>query len=342
MAGDRVHVLLSTRVTEDQIQRMTAVHPRLAIHGEPGGYATVDPAELDHRGIDYPDERPDVDVEALLAKAEVLVATRIPSDVTARAPKLRWIQVTSAGIDHLWKPCLDGTDIMLTSAKGIHAGPMAEFVMGTILLFAKGFLRLADQRRERRWDRFLVDEIAGQTLALIGTGAIGSAVGEAAKAAGMRVVGVRRREGRAGLPAAFDEVVSADALDAVLGRADYVVNSLPLTERTRGLLGESTFWAMKSSAIFVNVGRGKTVDEAALTAALRDRRIAGAALDCFETEPLPEASALWDLPNVLISPHMGSDSALYMERMTDVLCDNLKRYAEGRALQNVIDPVERY
>ena len=321
---------------------MKGLHPRLVVHGEPGGYATVDPAELDHRGIDYPEERPDVDVEGLLAEAEVLVATRIPSDVTERAPKLKWIQVTSAGIDHLWQDCLEGSDITVTTASGLHAIPMREFVLGGMLAFAKGLLRMVAQKQERRWDRFLVAELHGATLVLIGVGSIGGAVASAAKQLGMRVIAVRRRQGRKGVPDSVDEVATSDELPGVLARADYVVNSLPLTARTEGLLGEACFRAMKPSAVFVNVGRGRTVDQAALIRALAEERIAGAVLDAYEQEPLPADSPLWDLPNVLLSPHMGADTASYMERMTDILCDNLRRYAQGQALRNVVDPVERY
>lgn len=342
MSNNDIHVLLSTRVTAEQIDRMRGLHPRLCIHAEPGGFATVNPAELDHRGIDYPEERPDVDVESLLGQAEVLVATRVPSDVTDRAPNLKWIQVTSAGVDHLWKPCLDGSGITMTCAKGLHAIPMSEFVMGAMLVFAKGVLRLVEQRAARRWERFLVNELHGATVALIGTGAIGNAVAVTAKSAGMRVIGVRRKAGRAGLPAEIDEVVEFAHLARVLAEADYVVASLPLTERTRSVIGEAAFRAMKSSAVFINVGRGRTVDESALNRALGEGWIAGAALDTFEAEPLPLDSALWDMPNVLLSPHMGADTSLYMERMTDILCDNLIRYAEGRSLTNVVDPVERY
>ena len=140
----------------------------------------------------------------------------------------------------------------------------------------------------------------------------------------------------------LDERVPADALPGILGRADYVVASLPLTARTRGSVNEAAFRAMKGSAIFVNVGRGKTVDEGALVRALQEGWIGAAALDVFETEPLPATSPLWDMPNVLISPHMGSDSERYMERMTEVLYYNLVRYAEGRPLRNVVDPREGY
>jgi phosphoglycerate dehydrogenase-like enzyme len=343
---DPIEVLVAARVTAEQLERMKALHPRLVIRGEPGGIAIMTAEEAAaHRigisGIDYPDFRPDLDYQGLLARAEVLFATRIPPDVVKRAPRLRWIQFTSAGVDHLWHPSLGEANVTVTSTKGIHAHPMAEFVLSCLLVFAKGWPRMLEHQRARRWERFLLEELLGTTMVLVGVGEIGRGVARLARAFGIRTVGVRRREGAA--EPEFDEQVSAAAaLPGILGRADSVVASLPLTAKTRGLLDERMFRAMKPSAIFVNVGRGRTCDEAALVRALREGWIRGAALDVFEQEPLPADSPLWDLPNVLISPHMGSDTARYTERMTDVLYDNLVRYAEGQPLRNVVDPREGY
>jgi phosphoglycerate dehydrogenase-like enzyme len=179
-------------------------------------------------------------------------------------------------------------------------------------------------------------------VVLIGTGEIGAAVARVTKQLGMHVIGVRRRPGEGSLPAGIDEAVSYEHLREVIGRGDFVVASLPLTGKTHRMLGEGVFRAMKRSAVFVNVGRGKTVDEGALARALQAGWIRGAALDVYEQEPLPAESSLWDAPNVLVSPHMGSDTPRYMERMTELLCDNLRRYAAGERLRNVVDPVERY
>jgi phosphoglycerate dehydrogenase-like enzyme len=337
-----IHVLVSARVTAEQLARMRVIHPRLVIDGEPGGVAIMPASEVDYKGIDYPEERPDLDLPRLLDQAEVIIATRIPPYLGERAPNLRWIQFTSAGVDHLWKPFLDSGKIVVTSAKGIHAIPMAEFVLSTLLMFAKGWPRLIQQQREHRYEKFVVEELYEKTVVLIGVGEIGGAVARVTKLLGMRVIGVRRREGAGGLGPEFDEVVSTAGLAGALARGDFAVASLPLTAKTGRFLNDGVFRAMKPSAVFVNVGRGKTVDEAALVRALREGSIRGAALDVYEWEPLPPESPLWDMPNVLLSPHMGSDTARYMERMTDIQCDNLLRYAEGRALRNVVDPVERY
>ena len=230
-----IHVLISTRVTEEQLARMQDIHPGLVIHGEPGGIAIMEAHEVDYKGIDYPDERPDLDVAGLLDKAEVIIATRIPPYLGERAPRLRWIQFTSAGVDHLWKPFLDSGEILVTSAKGLHAIPMGEFVLSAMLMFAKDWPRLARQQRERRYEKFMVEELFGKTVVLIGVGEIGSGVARVSKHLGLHVIGVRRREGSQGLDASYDEVVSFENMENVMGRGDFVVASLPLTVKNQPL-----------------------------------------------------------------------------------------------------------
>lgn len=338
----KIHVLIATRVTAEQLELLRNLDPRLVIHGEPGGIAIMDAAEVDYKGIDYPEERPDLDVSSLVRQAEVIVATRIPVALGERASNLRWLQFTSAGIDHLWKPFLDSGKIVVTSAKGIHAIPMSEFVLTCMLAFAKGLPRMMQQQKEHKYQKFLIHELYGATIALVGVGEIGGAIARAAKQFGMKTIGIRRKEGQSGLRDEFDEVVSMSNFSQVLGRADYVVSSLPFTQNTNKLIDAGFFRSMKQSAIFVNVGRGKTVDEAALVQALRENWIGGAALDVYEREPLPADSPLWELPNVIISPHMGADTRMYTERLIDIFCDNLRRYASGMPLRNIVDPVERY
>jgi len=337
---DPVHVLVSCKVTAPQIDMLRSIDPHLVIHGEPGGYAIMPAAEVDYKGIDYPDERPDRDVESLVKQAEVVIATRIPHSLGGRAPRLRWLQFTSAGVDHLWKPWLDDGRVIVTSAKSIHSYPMAEFALGAMLFFAKGFRRLLTQQVARQYQKFLVAELLGKSVAFVGVGEIGGMVAERARQFGMRTLGVRRHGGRP--HQAFDEIYSEANWHDALGKADYVVNSLPLTDSTRGKFNAAAFAVMKPDAIFVNVGRGKTVVEADLAQALSNGRIGGAALDVFEQEPLPADSPLWAMDNVLISPHMAADTPLYIDRFMDVLCDNLRRYAKGEPLRNVVDIKERY
>ena len=342
-ATSPIHVLISTRATAEQIDRMRGLHPQLVIHGEAGGIAIMHASEVDYKGIDYPEERPDIDVEKLVKQAEVIIATRIPASLGDRAPNLRWIQFTSAGVDALWQPFLDAGKIKITSAKGLHGIPMSEFTISAMLHFAKDWPRLMRQKTERKYEKFMCQELFGKVAVMIGVGEIGGMCALRAKQLGMRVIGVRRREGSGDLSKdVFDDVITYERMGSALKQADYVVASLPATTKTVGALDEAFFRAMKPTAMFINVGRGKTVREAALVRALQEGWIAAAALDVFEKEPLPQESPLWDMPNAFLSPHSASDTALYMERMTDILCDNLVRYAEGKKLRNLIDPVERY
>jgi phosphoglycerate dehydrogenase-like enzyme len=342
-ATSPIHVLISTRATAEQIARMRAAHPRLVIHGEAGGFAIMHASEVDYKGMDYPEERPDVDVEKLVKQAEVIIATRIPASLGDRATHLRWIQFTSAGVDALWRPFLDAGKIQITSAKGIHGIPMAEFVISAMLHVAKDWPRLMRQKAERRYEKFMCQELYGKLAVMVGVGEIGGMCALRAKQLGMRVIGVRRREGSADLlQGAFDDVVTFDRMGSALKQADYVVASLPSTTKTLGVLDEAFFRAMKPTAMFINVGRGKTVREAALVRALQEGWIAATALDVYEKEPLPQESPLWDLPNAFLSAHSASDTAHYMDRLTDILLDNLVRYAEGTKLRNLVDPVERY
>ena len=175
MAGatEPIEVLITARATQEQLDRVRSLHPRLVIRGEPGGIAIMTAEEAAaHRinitGLDYPDFRADIDYQGLLAKAEVLFATRIPPEVVKRAPRLRWIQFTSAGVDHLWQPSLGQANVVVTSTKGIHAYPMAEFVMSAIPAFEKGVPRMLRSQRERHWERFMVEELLGKTMVLLG------------------------------------------------------------------------------------------------------------------------------------------------------------------------------
>ena len=337
-----IHVLVSARVTAEQLERMRDVHPRLVIDGEPGGISIMGSHQLADKDPEYPEVRPDLDVAGMLRKAEVIIASDIPPDLVSHAPGVRWVQFVSAGIDEEWQPCLDSSGIVVTCAKGMDAIPMAEYVLSGMLMFAKSWPRLLRQQRERCQDEFLLEELYGKTVVLLGVGAIGSRVAHVAHLLGMQVLGVRRRAGDDDLSRNFDEVVTFEQLDTVIDRGDFVVATLPHTARTYHLLDETMFRAMKSSAVFINVGRGQAVHEAALIRALQDGWIGGAVLDVVEHEPLAPDSPLWDMPNVLLSPHMGAETSLTADRLTDIVCNNLGRYAEGEPLSGVVDPVEHY
>jgi phosphoglycerate dehydrogenase-like enzyme len=255
-------------------------------------------------------------------------------------PDLRWVQATVAGAgQQLHAAALTPEElerVTVTTASGVHAGPMAEFCILGLLYFARGVPRLQADQRAHRWDQYPVAELSGDTLVILGLGAIGAEVARMAKAFGMRTIGINRR-GQSDSPD-VDAVHSSDSLLGLLPQADAVVVTLPLTDETRGMLGAEALRSMAPGAVLVNVGRGAVIDEQALFDALREGRLSGAALDVFATEPLPVESPLWDLPNVLISPHTAALSVRENGRIVDLFIENLRRYRRGEPLLNRVDP----
>jgi D-2-hydroxyacid dehydrogenase (NADP+) len=258
------------------------------------------------------------------------------------APHLRWIQLTSAGADRLLNSGFVEQGITVTTVSGLHATPIGEYVIGAILMFAKGAPRTMRAQLKREWTRFAPVEVRGKTVGIIGFGHIGEEVGRLAKALGCRVLATRRSATQPASHPFADEVLPPSAMPRVLAESDYVVLSMPLTPETRGLIGERELRSMKPTAVLVNIARGAVVVEPDLVRALREGWIAGAALDVFEREPLPEDSPLWDLKNVIITPHISGGTEIYNERAVEIFCDNLRRYLAGEPLRNVVDPARGY
>ncbi|MFL6295460.1 MAG: D-2-hydroxyacid dehydrogenase, partial [Actinomycetes bacterium] len=288
---------------------------------------------------------------ALLDRAQVLFG--VPGDsaddlaeVVTALPKLRWVHATSAGAgEQVRKAGLPAEAlgrVTITTSSGVHAVPLAEFAILGLLAIAKELPRFVEEQRAKAWPevRRPLRELDGQTLFLVGLGDIGRETARLGKALGMRTVGFRRTQGPP--PEWVDEVHGPERLAELAGRADAMVVSLPLTDQTAGLIDRATIDRLPASCIFVNVGRGGVVDEPALIDALRERRIAGAVLDVFATEPLPEDSPLWTLPNVLVTPHAAALSARENERIVQLFVDNLRRYLDGRPLRNVVEPGDFY
>jgi phosphoglycerate dehydrogenase-like enzyme len=211
-----------------------------------------------------------------------------------------------------------------------------------VLFFAKRFPEMEENRQARRYKGYDVQEVAGQTIGIVGLGGTGLATARLAKAFGIRVLATKRRPPSDNEMKLVDGFVSPDRLNDLLAASDYVVNALPLTPETRGLFGAAHFRAMKRSGIFINVGRGKTVREDELVEALSKRTIAGAALDVFEKEPLPPESELYELPNVILSPHCADLTGSYHGAIRNLLEENLLRYVSGQPLLNVVDKAAGY
>lgn len=284
------------------------------------------------------------DLARLIPDTEVLLGWDFRAGILARvwpqARRLRWIHWAGAGVDAVLIPELRRSNVMLTNARGVFDRPIAEYVLGLVLCFAKGLPRTIRAQERKRWDFRYSESVHGRTALVVGVGSIGRAIGALLHAAGMRVSGVGRTA-RSGDPL-FGDVYSFTSLDRLLKDADYIINITPSTPDTRGLFSTDQFQEMKSGARFINVGRGDAVDEQALVDALRSKQIAGAALDVFAQEPLPEDSPLWGLDNVIVSPHMSGDVVESVEKLVDQFVDNLRRFVNGEPLNNVVDMKRGY
>lgn len=280
---------------------------------------------------------------AAIQRAEVLFTHSIRPDRLREAGKLRWIQTAGAGVEWLLVPEVVARELTITNASGVHAEPIAEHVFGLMLALARRLPQVLAQQRERRWDGapFLqgVPTLAGSTLAILGIGAIGKHIAAVAAAFGMRVIGTRRSA--APVPH-VERVYRPEELPEVLEQAHFVVDALPLTAATRGVIGAPEFERMRRDAVLVNIGRGGTVRTDDLVAALREARIAGAGLDVTDPEPLPAEHPLWTLDNVIITPHFSGGRPGYMERVTEIFVENLRRYRAGEPLTNVVNLREGY
>ncbi len=279
-----------------------------------------------------------------IADADAVLAWRsvreLLPEVWPKAARLRWIQSASDGVDWLLFPELVESDVVVTNARGIFDQAIAEYVVGLMLAFAKGLLGVSEGQRKREWRHRQTELLAGKRLLVAGVGPIGRAIGRSGRDLGMEVRGVGRTA-RAG-DDVFEEIAGTDALADAVGWADFVVDALPATPATRQLFDASVFGSMRRSARFINVGRGATVDEAALIEALRDGAIAGAALDVFEREPLPPDSPFWELPAAIVSPHMSGDFEGWLEAVVRLFVDNLRRFVGQEPLLNVVDKRQGY
>jgi phosphoglycerate dehydrogenase-like enzyme len=261
-----------------------------------------------------------------------------PRTAMFAAPSLKWIAVGGSGTDHLmpWDPA----KLTITNSAGVAAEMMAQYIIGGILHFTIGISALKKHQRDHFWNTpATVETVTGRTIAILGLGKTGQAVARVAKALGMQVVGMRARPAPT---AHVDRVEPMEQLHAVLGVADYVVVCLPLTPSTRGLMDEGAFAALKPGAILVDVSRGSIVRQSALIEALTSGRLGGAMLDVFETEPLPPDNPLWDMENVIVTPHCSSVYDGWERRSVEMFCDNIDRWKRGEPLQNVVDPNRGY
>lgn len=332
-----LNVLVTMRFDQAQLDRLRAVSPELSV-------SRADPETADY------------------AKTDVLYAGAPPRDLT-RAPALKWVQLHMAGVNALYDhPLYTETALPLTTTSGVHAATIAEYAMTVFLALAHRVPRMVEwQARggwppdEQRWPLFVPTEVRGATLGIIGYGSIGRELARIAKSAfAMTVLAGKRDPSRraddgyclpgTGDPEGLlpDEWLGHAQLPSLLERSDVVVLCAPLTAETRGLIGDVALRRMKPSAYFINVGRGASVDEAALAQALREKRIAGAAVDVFAEEPPPAGHPLYRLDNVIVSPHVSGFLPSYDEKCSVLFAENLRRYLAGAPLLNLVDRARGY
>lgn len=254
----------------------------------------------------------------------------------AANPGVKWVHSRSAGLDKVLFPGLVESAVPVTNGSGVFSQSLGEFALAMMLYSVKDFPRMLANKAARRWEIFDVDEIAGQTVGIVGYGDIGRAVAWRARAMGMKVLAVKRHA-----PATKDDLIEAyykpAELHAMLAECDHVVVAAPLTAETRHMISDREFAAMKPTAVLINVGRGPVVDQAALVRALEARRIAGAGLDVFEEEPIAEGDAIWGFENVFISPHTADHTRDWLEQAMKFFLRQYERYCKGEALENVVE-----
>lgn len=344
-----INVLSASQFSDDLLTKLRAISSRLNVRQQ----TCHDAAEV---------------AAALTTDLEVLYTYHIPDDLLARAPHLRWIQLHSAGANHLLDHPVMRSDIVITTTSGLHAVRIAEFIFASILAFVCRVPRMLHyQRRQEwpsgRWNLFAGPELRGQTIGIVGYGSIGREVGRIAHALGMRVLASKRstklvissdgyRIPGTGDPegALVSRLYLPDELTEMVAECDFIVVTAPLTPQTQGLINEDVLRAMKPTAYLVNIARGPIVDEQALIRALREGWIAGAGLDVFEEEPLPADSPLWELArnsadgkgNVIISSHVAGFTLRYNERAVEIFAENLRRYLAGEQLLNLVNKDRGY
>ncbi len=248
--------------------------------------------------------------------------------------RLQWIHFLSAGVDRLWDWELENKGYIFSKSSGVHAQPISDHVMAMALYFSRRLGEFYRQQKKREWNRHPLGELYGMSMGILGMGAIGRACAQKARAFEMRVIGTANRpremEG-------IDYCGGPDMIDRVLQESDYLVIALPLTEKTRGLIGEKEIAKMKKNAVIINIARGEIIVEPALIKALQDGRIRGAGLDVFAEEPLPEESPLWEMENVLITPHIAGSTPYYMERALKIFLNNWQAFRANHPLPTGVD-----
>jgi phosphoglycerate dehydrogenase-like enzyme len=281
-------------------------------------------------------------IDALLANADIVVGHWPPRDIVTRAPNLKWFHTMLAGVDAPDYARMLEKGITVTNSTGIHGVQISELVFEKMLIHAKRAFFSFQMQQEKKWSRFVPGLLTGKTIGIVGLGSIGKEVARLGKAFGMKVIANRRSVKQITKARNVDILMPSNQLIKLLSQSDYVVLSMAVTPETDKIIGEKELRSMKPTAFLINVARGKVVDEEMLIRALQEKWIAGAGLDTVSQEPLPLDSKLWELPNVILTPHISGVREDYFELAVPLFCENLKRYLSGKKMHNVIDRKKGY
>lgn len=292
----------------------------------------------------------EAELEKLAQDADVILYTGLTGKsvsfpkIWRHAPNAEWVHSLSAGVEKVLYGDFIESRVPLTNARGVFKRSLAEFAVLGILYFTKRVRRLVDSQRAHKWDNFSTEFLENKIMGIVGYGEIGRECALLAKPLGVKIYALRRNPARSANDPLLDKIFAADGMSKMLAEVDVLLAAAPLTPETRHMLGERVFRAMKPSAIVINVGRGPVIDEAALARALAEKRLGGAALDVFETEPLAADSPLWDLDNVLISPHCTDRTVNpdWLDLSMQCFVENFRRYLKGQPLENVVDKKAGY
>lgn len=342
------NILIASYLEPFLVAKIRNVDPRVRVIYEPDLIAAPR-YDADHVGAEFQrTEEQENKWLSLLRKADILFdfdQTHM-QDLPVLAPNVKWIQATSSGIGYKINKLqydLRMPDTVFTSAKGVHAQPLAEFCLMVMLAFNKNFLSMIKSQKKNHWQPFSGTDLSNRTIGILGIGKVGQEVARLSKCLGMHVLGLKRDV--AGIdPSSVhaDELFSREEMDEVLKRSEYLVVILPHTPETEKTLGVKELAMLPKGAILINIGRGVVIDQSALIKALEAGHLAGAGLDVFEIEPLPESSPLWAMDNVIISPHSASTSDRENALITEIFCTNIKNYLAGEPLINVLDTTKMF
>lgn len=273
-------------------------------------------------------------IEKYWPKMDILFSGRLNAKELSKAKNLKWIQATSAGVDYYMFDEFIDSDIKLTNVRGMHGQTISEHVLMMMLAISRNLPTALSNQAKTVWNRYSADLIYDKKLVIVGLGGIGKKLAELASKIGVEVIGVDIKDPNLSY---VEKVYHSDKIKDALSKGDFVVIATPLTEETYHMISNEEFNSMKKTATFINIARGKVVDQDALYKALKENVIANGAIDVFEEEPLEETSPLWDLDNIIITPHVAGTMPEYMDNASDIFVENLKLYLQGKKLNNLVD-----